>query len=159
MTDPELLPTFVNLYYVGTPTLRRWQDLRSQQRPIWRPAQPLGADGWGWVSVRGVKSACHAPAGDQLGVGALALARLISLTGDALGLVALMLYTASTAGQAIAVALLRRRLRAFAALPVGRHRMEQDPRVGAVTPEDESQHRRPALTRSTTRCHELRLEY
>lgn len=37
---------------------------------------------------------------------ALALARVVSLTGDALSLVALMLYTADTAGQALAVALL-----------------------------------------------------
>jgi MFS family permease len=38
--------------------------------------------------------------------GALASARVVSLTGDSLSLVALMLYTASTAGQALAVALL-----------------------------------------------------
>ena len=38
--------------------------------------------------------------------GALALARVVSLTGDALSLVALMLYTANTAGEALAVALL-----------------------------------------------------
>jgi len=38
--------------------------------------------------------------------GALALARVISLTGDSLSLVALMVYTASTAGEALAVALL-----------------------------------------------------
>jgi MFS family permease len=38
--------------------------------------------------------------------GALALARVVSLTGDALSLVALMLYTANTAGEAFAVALL-----------------------------------------------------
>ncbi|MGH3757794.1 MFS transporter, partial [Actinophytocola sp.] len=37
---------------------------------------------------------------------ALALARVVSLTGDALSLVALMVYTASTAGEALAVALL-----------------------------------------------------
>lgn len=38
--------------------------------------------------------------------GALATARIISLTGDSLSLVALMLYTAHTAGEALAVALL-----------------------------------------------------
>jgi MFS family permease len=38
--------------------------------------------------------------------GALALARVVSLTGDSLSLVALMLYTANTAGEALAVALL-----------------------------------------------------
>ncbi|MPZ86115.1 MAG: MFS transporter [Actinophytocola sp.] len=38
--------------------------------------------------------------------GALALARIVSLTGDSLSLVALMLYTANTAGEALAVALL-----------------------------------------------------
>lgn len=37
---------------------------------------------------------------------ALALARVVSLTGDSLSLVALMLYTADTAGEALAVALL-----------------------------------------------------
>jgi MFS family permease len=37
---------------------------------------------------------------------ALALARVVSLTGDALSLVALMLYTASTTGEALAVAVL-----------------------------------------------------
>ena len=37
---------------------------------------------------------------------ALALARVVSLTGDALSLVALMLYTAATAGEALAVAVL-----------------------------------------------------
>lgn len=38
--------------------------------------------------------------------GALALARVVSLTGDALSLVALMLYTANTTGEAFAIALL-----------------------------------------------------
>lgn len=38
--------------------------------------------------------------------GALATARIVSLTGDSLSLVALMLYTAHTAGEALAVALL-----------------------------------------------------
>jgi len=38
--------------------------------------------------------------------GALALARIVSLTGDSLSLVALMLYVANTAGEALAVALL-----------------------------------------------------
>jgi MFS family permease len=38
--------------------------------------------------------------------GALALARVVSLTGNALSLVALMLYTANTTGQALAVAVL-----------------------------------------------------